>query len=384
MGAAYISGVGLTAFGRHEGLDSLDLMTRAAGQALDDASVKRADVDGLVTGYSTAMPHLMMATRFCEHFGLDPAYAVSLQLGGATGAGMVMHAKLLVEAGRYRNVLVVAGENRLTNEGGRDQAIKTLAQVGHADHEVPFGATVPGYYALLASHYLAHSGATREELAHIAAYMRRHGGMTEGAHVPDPITVEEAMDTRVIADPLRLADCCPISDGAAALLISAKPSAQGAVRLAGAGQAHRHQHVTAIKDWSGFGAREAADRAFAEAKITRPDVGILGIYDSFTVTFAILLEACGFAAPGTAGRQIAEGAHDDDGLPINTHGGLLSYGHCGVAGGMAHLVETTRQLQGRAGDRQVRNAPEVGYVHADGGVLSAHVGLVLRADQGAR
>lgn len=376
MTRAYITGLGLTPFGRHQGLDTLDLMSAAALEAIADAELARDQIDGLVTGYSTVLPHLMLANLFAEHFGLRPSYANALQVGGATGAAMVMLAKLLVESGQCRNVLVAAGENRLSHEGGRGEAIRTLAQVGHARHEVPFGATIPGYYALLASQYLARTDAKEEDLAAIAVCMRRHAQATPGAHLTAPLTVGDVLAARPVASPLRLNDCCPISDGGAAIIVSAMPRGSGAVRIAGAGQAHLHQHVTAA-DPDNSGAAEAAERAIFEAQIGRERIGILGIYDSFTVTLAMLMEATGFAPKGMAGRQIASGRHDGDGLPLNTHGGLLSYGHPGVAGGMAHIIETSRQMQGKAGARQVGNSPSYGYIHADGGVLSAHVGLVL-------
>ena len=381
MKPAYISGVGLTPFGRHDGLDTLELMSSAAADALADAGLERGEIDGLVTGYSTALPHLMLATLFSEYFGLRPSYANALQLGGATGCAMVMLAKLLVGSGQCTRVLVVAGENRLTNPGGRDKAIQTLAQIGHARHEVPFGVTIPGYYALLADQYLARYDATEADLAEIAVYMRRQAQRTPGAHMTSPLTLDDALASRPIATPLRISDCCPISDGAAACVVSAAPSVQAPIRVTGAGQAHRHQHVSAATDWTAFGAAEAAGRAFAEAGLRREDVEILGIYDSFTVTLAMLLEEIGFAPPGETGRQIASGLHDGPALPLNTHGGLLGYGHPGVAGGMAHLVEVTRQMQRRAGSRQTIGSARTGYVHADGGVLSAHVGLVLQTDR---
>lgn len=382
MRPAYITGVGLTAFGRHEGYDTLDLMTLAAREGLEDAKLERGHIDGLLTGYSTSMPHLMLATLFTEHFGLRPHYANALQLGGATGAALVMLAKLLVQSGQCESVLVVAGENRLTNEGGRDQAIQTLAQVGHAHQEVPFGAMIPGYYALLAEQYLEQTRASISDLAQIAVYMRQQAKRTQGAHLTASLTLEEALTSRPIATPLKITDCCPISDGAAAFVVSSKPSDNGAVRIAGAGQAHKHQHISMATDWDNFGAADAADRAFAESGIKRGEIEILGIYDSFTVTLAMLLEETGFAPRGEAGRQIASGFHNGPDQPLNTHGGLLSYGHPGVAGGMAHLVEATRQMQRRAGSRQTEGPARTGYIHADGGVLSAHVGLVLTTDRG--
>lgn len=376
MRPVYIEGVGLTPFGRLPGEDSLALMAKAGALALSDAGLERAQIDGLVTGYSTVMPHLMLSTLFAEYFGLTPSWAGALQLGGATGAAMVMLARSLVGSGQCERVLVVAGENRLSFEGGRDQAIRTLAQVGHARQEVPFGATIPGYYGLLASHYLATSGATPDDLAAFALHMRSEAASTAGAHLQSPLSLDDVRRSRVIADPLRLADCCPISDGAAALVISAQPGPHGALALTGAGQAHRHQHVSAA-DLGATGAGEAAARALQMAGLSPDQIGLLGIYDSFTVTAAILMEEAGFCAPGTSGRQVAEGAFARDLRPLNSHGGLLSYGHCGVAGGMAHLVEMTRQMQRRAGPRQSAAPCRTGYLHADGGVLSAHVGLVL-------
>ncbi|MCC7276172.1 MAG: thiolase family protein, partial [Alphaproteobacteria bacterium] len=150
---AWIVGAGDTAFGRHDGSATLDLMTRAASAALVDAGLGRGAVDGLLCGYSTTQPHLMLATVFAERFGLRPAYAHAMQAGGATGCAMAMLAARLVDAGQCRNVLVVAGENRATGQS-RDSSIQTLAQVGHPDYEVPFGAIIPAYYALVAARYM--------------------------------------------------------------------------------------------------------------------------------------------------------------------------------------------------------------------------------------
>lgn len=374
--SAHIVGVGDTAFGRLEGLGPLDLMSRAAEDALADARLSRGEIDGVLTGYATSMPHLMLATLFAEHFGLDPTYAHAVSMGGATGCGAVMLAKLLVEGGTCDNVLVVAGENRLTHEGGRDDVIKTLAQVGHAEMEVPYGATIPGYYALLASLYMDAVEVSERDLAAFAVAMRARAATHPNAHLTAPISVDEVMASRPIAAPLKLLDCCPISDGAVALVVSRR--AEGP-RLAGAGQAHRHQHISAAPDILDMGAKRAADRALAEAGVTLDAIDALGIYDSFTITVLMLLEEIGFSARGAAAADLAAGRYDLDRLPLNTHGGLLSYGHSGVAGGMAHIAETIRQMTGAAGPRQAPRPPRTGFVHGDGGVLSAHVSLVLSA-----
>ena len=351
-------------------------MAQAAHAALDDAGVSAAAIDGVLCGYATTLPHLMLSTLFCERFSLQPAYAHSIQLGGATGAAMLMLARELVRAGRCRQVLVVGGENRLSGQA-RDSAIQTLAQVGDADFEVPNGASVPAYYALLASRYLHETGLTEADLAEFAVLMRCHAGGHPDAHLREPITRQQVLASRPIASPLKLLDCCPISDGAMALVVSAERQRSPAVVILGAGQAHRHQHLSAIADTTNFGARDAAGRAFAEARIQPGDIDYLAIYDSFTITLAVLIEETGFALRGGSAARARAGDFSIGGrLPLNTHGGLLSFGHSGVAGGMAHAVEAYRQLAGRAGERQIGGRRRA-FVHADGGVLSSHVSLIL-------
>lgn len=373
---AYLLAAATTRFGRHEGRSALDLMAEAANAALGQSGLRRADIDGVLCGYATTFPHLMLATLFSEKLGLDPHYAHGMQMGGATGAAMVMLARELVRAGRCRRVLVVAGENRLTGQAV-DASIQTLAQVGEADTEVPNGASVPAYYALLASAYMHRTGTRREDLAEFAALMRRHAASHPHAHLNEAINVDQVLASRPIATPLHLLDCCPISDGAVALVVGAD---DGPVRISGAGQAHRHQHLSALRDILDTGAARALRHAYADAGIGQDQVDYLGIYDSFTITLAMLLEELGFAPRGGAADRVRRGDFDAAGpLPLNTHGGLLSFGHSGVAGGMAHVAEAWTQLAGQAGSRQA-GAPRCALVHADGGVLSAHVSLVLQAE----
>lgn len=374
---SFVTGVGLTAFGAAPGQGTLDLMSRAATAALADAGLRRDDIDGLVCGYSTTLPHLMLSTVFAEHFGLRPRYAHGIQLGGATGFAMAMLAHLLITVGAARNVLVVAGENRLTGQT-RDASIQTLAQVGHPIHEVPLGATVPAYYALIAARYLHETGAREEDLAELAVLMRRNAARHPGAHLRTPVCVADVMASRPIATPLKMADCCPISDGGAAFVLSRDAPEGPRIRICGTGQAHSHQHVSAAPSLSTFGAGQSASRALAQAGFGTDKVEYAAIYDSFTITLAVLLEEIGLAPRGQAGACARGGRFDQAGaMPLNTHGGLLGYGHCGVAGAMAHLVEAQLQMSGRAAERQVPAPPRFALLHGDGGVLSSHVSLVL-------
>lgn len=375
---AYISAAAGTAFGRHAGASSLDLMAAAASQTLEVAQLARKQIDGLLCGYSTTLPHLMLSTLFAERFGLQPTYAHSMQLGGATGAAMLMAARELVLSGRCENVLVVAGENRLSGQS-RDSAIQTLAQVGDAQYEVPYGASVPAYYALMASEYMHRTGLQREDLAEFAVLMRRHAHSHSGAHLREPISIDDVLNSKLITSPLGLLDCCPISDGAMAMLVSKHPHHAGArISIRGAGQAHLHQHLTAMRDVMDCGAAVAAKAAFQQAGLRASDMQLLGIYDSFTITLVMLLEELGFAGRGQAAAALRAGAFQlGASQPLNTHGGLLSYGHCGVAGGMAHVLEAWSQMAGVAGARQLPQTPAFGFIHADGGVMSSHVSLVL-------
>jgi len=373
---SWIAGVGMTAYGKLPGRNTLDLMSEAATAALQDAQLERADIDGLVCGYSTTFPHLMLSTAFVEHFGLRPSYAHSIQVGGATGFAMVMLAHYLVEAGAARNVLVVAGENRLTGQS-RDDAVKTLAQVGHPVYEVPLGATIPAYYALVAARYLHEYGITEPDLAELAVLMRRHATAHPGAQFREPITIADVMASKSIAAPLKLLDCCPVSDGGAAFIVSREPTHAARVKVRGCAQAHTHQHVTAAPALSELGAEISIAKAREAAGLAISDVRYAAVYDSFTITLAMLLEDLGLAKRGEAAARVRAGYFGRTGeMPLNTHGGLLSYGHCGVGGAMAHLVETHLQMTGRAGNRQVRDA-SVALLHGDGGVLSSHVSMFL-------
>ncbi|MBB1092200.1 thiolase family protein [Rhodopseudomonas palustris] len=373
---SYITGTGLTPFGKIEGSTTLSLMREAAELAVADAGLARNDIDGLLCGYSTTMPHIMLATVFAEHFGIRPSYCHAIQVGGATGMAMAMLAHQLVESGDAKNILVVGGENRLTGQS-RDASVQALAQVGHPTYEVPLGPTIPAYYGLVASRYMHDHAVTEEDLAEFAVLMRAHAATHPGAQFRDPISVAEVMASKPIASPLKLLDCCPVSDGGAALVIGAEPTTAYRIKVRGCAQAHTHQHVTAMPAAGPSGAELAVARAKAASGVAIGDVRYAAVYDSFTITLLMLLEDLGLAERGEAAAQARSGYFSRAGaMPLNTHGGLLSYGHCGVGGAMAHLVETHLQMTGRAGDRQVRDA-SVALLHGDGGVLSSHVSMFL-------
>jgi acetyl-CoA acetyltransferase len=196
-----------------------------------------------------------------------------------------------------------------------------------------------------------------------------------------PITLDDVAKSKPISTPLRLLDCCLISDGGAAVVVSAADAARDTskrgIDILGTGQMNTHEHIVASPSLTDFGCKQSSAQAFARAGVKAQDIDVAEIYDSFTITLLVELESIGFFGRGEAGPAILGGALDLAGrLPCNTHGGLLSYAHSGAAGGMFHVVEAVRQLRREATGRQVID-PELAFVHGDGGILSAHCSLVL-------
>src|SRR3712207_4332147 len=175
---------------------------------------------------------------------------------------MVRLAHQLTHAGAARRILVVAGENRLTGQT-RDAAVQTLAQVGHPVYEVPLGPTIPAYYGLVASRYMHEHGIAEEDLAELAVLLRAHAAEHPGAQFREPITVADVMASKAIAAPLKILDCCPVSDGAAAFVVGRERSGATGVKIVGAAQMHTRQHVTAAPSLGDFGVGACVERARA-------------------------------------------------------------------------------------------------------------------------
>jgi acetyl-CoA acetyltransferase len=220
----------------------------------------------------------MLATVFAEHFGIRPSYAHAVQVGGATGLAMTMLAHHLADAGVAKHVLVVSGENRLTGQS-RDASIQALAQVGHPDYEVPLGPTIPAYYGLVASRYMHEHGVTEEDLAEFAVLMRKNALSHPDAQFHQPITVADVMASKPVAMPLKLLDCCPVSDGGAAFVVSRERTSETGVRVRGCAQAHTHQHITAAPALSELGAEIAIAKARAASGVAISDVRYAAVYD---------------------------------------------------------------------------------------------------------
>lgn len=376
-----IVGVGESDIGKVPDMSGLGLNAQAARRALDDAGLKVSDIDGVLTAYSFTEPYFMLGTVLCEYLGLRPRYNASLVVGGATPAVMLRHAAEAIVAGNAQTVLVCAGENRATGQS-RDQAVAALMAVGHPYFERPYGPSIPGFYAMISRRHMMEFGTTEEQMAAVAVTARHHASLHPNAHMRKPVTVADVMASKPIADPLKMLDCCLLSDAGGAFIVTSAERARDLkgqpAYLAGIGEYHTHEHIMCAPSLTEFGALESGQAAYRMAGLGPQDVDVAQLYDCFTVVPMIELEELGLCERGESGSYYEKGQARVGGgrVPINTHGGMLSHAHAGAAGGLFGIVEAVRQLRGGLGPRQVEGA-EVALVHNEGGILSSHCTLVL-------
>ena len=370
--------------GYHEGpLDNAARSCRetaavVAREALADAGLSLGDVDGVLAAYAWEEPSIMFASELADYLGTTPSYAETVCFGGASPAMMIARAARAIEQGLCEVVVVAAASNR-ASKVGRAGAIAALRDVLSPEFVVPYGAFIPPVYALTATRYMHELGVTPEQLAAVAVTQREHACLHPAAARRDPISVDDVLDSPVIASPLHLLDCCLVTDFGAAVVLTSAAGARSAtsptVRVLGTGEAHDRLTTSEVGDLTHRGGSLSAARALREAGASIEDVDFVELYDSFTITVLLTLEDLGFCRRGDAGARAAEGAFRFDGeLPLNTNGGMLSY----RTGGLSHVIEAVAQLRGTPLGVRL-NAPEIALVHGIGGVLSAHCTLVLAA-----
>jgi acetyl-CoA acetyltransferase len=290
----------------------------------------------------------------------------------------------MIEGGSARTVLIVSADMPLS-VNTRDSYIKTLADSGpvHPDIERPFGPTVPSLFGMVARAYMNEFGADEHDLGAVSIHDRAAAITHPNSHMRAPMDFASYCASHMIADPLRLLDCSPVSDGGAAVIVTtADRAGKGAKRpvgVIGAGFATTHLHLSAARSLTRHGAGLALDRALAFARRSRDDIDVALVYDCFSIAMLVNTEDLGFAEKGKAGTAFRNGEFKRDGrLPINTHGGLLSHGYPGRAAGIGNLIEAVVQLRNNAGDRQVPNA-EMTMTHGMGGLFATHGVLLLEA-----
>ena len=376
-----IAGVGETEQGKIPDKSSFHFLSEASRLAIEDAGIEKDDVDGLVTAFSLVEHTFMHCTTFADYFGMNPRFFSSVAVGGATAVWMVAEAAMAIASGQSEVVLCVRGDNTLSGISSSGM-LALIREMCHAEFEFPYGLTTPGGYALAAQRYLHDWNSRREHLAAVAVTMRKHAADKENAMNKDPLSIEDVLNSRVIAEPLTKYDCSIISDGGAAFIVTTEDKAKelgienDLAYLWGMGQGYSHQYLTSLESLDQIydAVERSGQKAFSTAGIEPGDVDIAFLYDCFTITVLLELEGLGFVPKGEGGAFALEGRMEiGKDLPVNTHGGLLSQAHLGA---MHHVVEATLQLRGDAGSRQVED-PEVAVVHGNGGIVSAHSTVVL-------
>ncbi|MCH8013181.1 MAG: thiolase family protein [Candidatus Dadabacteria bacterium] len=376
-----IAGVGETEQGKIPDRSSFHFLSQASKLAIEDAGIKKTDVDGLVTAFSLVEHTFMHCTTFADYFGMKPKFFSSVAIGGATAVWMAAESAMAIAAGQAEVILCVRGDNTLSGISSSGM-LALIREMCHGEFEFPYGLTTPGGYALVAQRYLHDFGATREQLAAVAVTMRKHAALKENAMSKDPLTIEDVMNSRIIAEPLTKYDCSLISDGGAAFIVTTEDKAKelgienGLAYLLGMGQGYSHQYMTTLENLDQIynAINLSGQKAFQTAGLGVDDVDLAYLYDCFTITVLLEIEGLGFVPKGEGGSFALEGRMEiGKDLPVNTHGGLLSQAHLGA---MHHVIEATLQLRGDAGPRQVEN-PEVAIVHGNGGIVSAHSTILL-------
>ncbi len=383
-GGTAIVGIADTDVGKRPDRSAAQLCVEAILAAVSDAGIAVDAVDGLITCNSMVQPVLYHAELIAESLRIEPRMCLTVNTGGGTTVASIAHAAAAIQAGMCECVVIAKAENMATGLS-KDRALATMASAGHAQFEQPYGPPVPALYAFLARAHMEAYGTTPEQLARVAVSARGHASLHPGAQMREPITVEDVLASRVIADPLHLLDCSLVSDGGAALVMTSAERATSfrpePAYILGAGEGHRHEHVSQARSFTESGAVESGKRAFEMAGLRPGDVDVAGLYDCFTPVVLIELEDLGFCAKGEAGAFVEAGEIDLGGsLPVNTHGGLLSHAHPGNPGSMFHVTEVVKQLRREAGERQVQDAT-IGLAHLQGGILSSHGTLLLGREE---
>jgi len=379
-GKVAIVGAADTEVGKVPHLSATALCVEAARRAMENAGITKDQIDGLVTCNSMAEPYMYHAEVIAEYLQIFPRYCISANAGGGTTMTSIQHAATAIASGVCETVLVSLGDS-LRSGLTREQSKKMQSSTGHPEFETPYGATVPAFYALIARAHMDAYGTTPEQFAAVAVSGRRHAARNPTAQMRELITVEEVLNSRMIADPLHLLDCSLVSDGGAAIIMTSTERAadfpHDPVYILGAGEGHSHEHISQARSLTTSAAVESGRRAYRMAGLGPQDVDVAQIYDCFTPVVLIELEDLGFCAKGEAGAFVAAGETDLGGmLPMNTHGGMLSHCHPGNPGAMFSLTEAVSQLRRQAGDRQVKDA-EIALVHGQGGIMSSHATLIL-------
>jgi acetyl-CoA C-acetyltransferase len=357
-----VIGVGMIKWGELWEKSLRDILVEAALKAIDDAGVDRIDsmyVGCMSSGLFVGQEHL--GGLMADYLGVAPIPATRIESACASG-GVAFRQGFMEVASGMNDIVLVGGVEKMTDVSGGG-ATFALATAADQEYEVYNGVTFPGLYAMMARAHMERYGTTRDQLAQVAVKNHANGSKNPYAQYPMKITLDQVKKSVMVADPLTILDCSPITDGAAAVVIcpaemARKLGKKPVVKVAGSGQATDTIALHQRKDITHLGATEvAARKAYEMAGVGPADIDLVEVHDCFTIAEICAIEALGFVEKGKGGPATEKGETALGGrIPVNTSGGLKSKGHPVGATGVAQIVEITEQLRGASGERQVKGA----------------------------
>jgi acetyl-CoA acetyltransferase len=353
----------------------VDMMAQATMRALDDCGLKLSDIDGIFSATSQVR---LSPLALAEYLRLKPNYFDGTIIGGSSFMSHVAHAQGAIQAGLCEVALITYGSTQ------RSVSRAAASPREYNYYEAPYKPFLPASaYALAAARHMHEFGTTREQLAEVAVAARKWALMNPVAWEKEPLTVEQVLKSRMVSYPLTVRDCCLVTDGGGAIILTsaarAKTLRKKPVYVLGVGEALGHSTISNMPKLTLTAAAESGPKAFKMAGIKPSDIDMLSLYDAFTITPILFLEDLGFCPKGEGGRFVSDGSIAPGGkLAVNTSGGGLSYCHPGMYG-LLVLIEAVRQVRGECGQRQVKDC-EISLAHGNGGVLSSQCTVLFGSD----
>jgi len=368
-----IIGVGHTSFGKHPGRSTIDLNVEAIRNAIEDAGIDKNDIDAVLCKYPTSKHSMMYSTMVAQAIGIVPKVTGVIDMGGSTNINLIQYSITAMELGQCTTAVISFADNPLTGSRG------AYTHPWGNDGGLYGWFGTPPAYAMIAQRHMELYGTRCEDLAEIAVAAHKHASLNPNAQMRKTITIEDHQNSRYIAKPLRLYDCCLVSDGGAAVIVTSVENARRLgikkpITILGLGQSHPSWELHLREEITISGAKQSGEMAFRMAGVTPDEIDVAQIYDCFTIVVLITIEDYGFCKKGEGGEFVRNGRIQLGGeLPINTSGGLLS--ETGMPG-MQLIIEAVRQLRGECGERQVPDA-KLALVSNQGGIMTTHSTMIL-------
>jgi acetyl-CoA acetyltransferase len=354
------------------GFSAMDLMAQGVHRALADAGLTIRDVDGI---FSATAQSRFAGLALAEYLKLPEAFIDSTATGGSSFMGHLAKAQMAIETGMCEVAVIAYGSTQ------RSLGRKNTSVAEYNPYETPYKPFLPPTaYAMAAARHMHEFGTTREQLAEVAVAARQWALLNPAAFEKKPLSVADVLSSRMISYPLTIRDCCLVTDGGGAIVVTSAERARtlkkAPVFLLGEGHVTTHASISNMPNLVETGAIRSGEIAYAKAGLTAKDMDVIEVYDAFTINTILFLEDLGFCKKGEGGAFVSAGNIAPGGkLPVNTNGGGLSYCHPGMYG-LFLLIESVRQLRGECGARQVAGA-NTAIAHGNGGVLSSQNTVIL-------